>query len=541
MRRLNSDEPSVRDKSIGVVSFNSEQQSLIQDLLDQERSKNPAIEWAFAEDSTEPVFVKNLETVQGDERDVIFFSVTYGPDRAGNVYMNFGPLNRDGGERRMNVAITRARAEMVVFSTMHPDKIDLSRTNARAVADLKNFLNYAERGPDALAAAVHGSIGDFESPFESAVAFGLREKGWTVHPQIGVSAFRIDLGVVHPDRPGVYLAGVECDGAMYHSSAYARERDKIRQSVLEGLGWTLFRVWSTDWWINKAQALDALDNRLEEHLEADRAEQARVESKTNDGRGTVVTNSTDDQASRASDAPADDSTGISNWSGTRRVANCASDNTRTHIDKDSSANYAADQGTGHVDDGDKVGASEFRQAVVYVQEKIQVDTGSEQLGNMSPEALVDAVVQVVNVESPVHVDDIIRRVTQGAGLQRAGARIQNVINQAIELAVSRKLVRKKKLFLWRQGPHKPDVRDRSDLPAQDKKLERVSPEEIAVSLLGVVRRNFSLSADDAISEAANDLGFQRVTATMHKQFERILNALITKELLLRDQGVVSTR
>lgn len=150
------------------------------------------------------------------------FSITYGPDEAGHVTMNFGPLNRTGGERRLNVAMTRA------------------------VADLKHFLEYAERGASALGAAVHGSMGDFESPFEVAVARGLQEKGWIVHPQIGVSAYRIDMGIVHPDKPGIYLAGIECDGAMYHSSAYARERDKVRQGVLEGLGWTLFRVWSTD-------------------------------------------------------------------------------------------------------------------------------------------------------------------------------------------------------------------------------------------------------------------------------------------------------
>ena len=270
VRRLTSDDPAVRNLSIGVVTFNTEQQSLIEDLLDKARAEDPGIEWSFSEDELEPVFVKNLETVQGDERDVILFSITYGPDEAGHVTMNFGPLNRTGGERRLNVAMTRARSEMMVFSTMPPERIDLARTQARAVADLKHFLEYAERGASALGAAVHGSMGDFESPFEVAVARGLQEKGWTVHPQIGVSAYRIDMGIVHPDKPGIYLAGIECDGAMYHSSAYARERDKIRQGVLEGLGWTLFRVWSTDWWTNKHKALEEVDAALREQLSAAR-------------------------------------------------------------------------------------------------------------------------------------------------------------------------------------------------------------------------------------------------------------------------------
>lgn len=271
LRRLTQEDLVAQKQSIGVVTFNSEQQSLIENLLDDARSKNPQIEWAFSTETTlEPVFVKNLETVQGDERDVILFSITYGPDQAGHVTMNFGPLNRQGGERRLNVAMTRARSEMLVFSTLSPDQIQLSRTQARAVTDLKHFLEYAERGPAALAEAVYGSLGDFESPFEEAVASALRDKGWSVHPQVGVSRYRIDLGIVHPDEPGIYLAGVECDGAMYHSSAYARERDKIRQSVLQGLGWTLYRVWSTDWWTNRAKAVEKLHKALEGHLESSR-------------------------------------------------------------------------------------------------------------------------------------------------------------------------------------------------------------------------------------------------------------------------------
>lgn len=269
VRRLTSTNPTVSKQSLGVVTFNTEQQTLIENLLDKARAENPTIEAAFSEEATsEPVFVKNLETVQGDERDVILFSITYGPDETGHLTMSFGPLNKTGGERRLNVAMTRARSEMMVFSTMSPDRIDLSRSAARAVADLKHFLEYAERGASALGAAVHGSLGDFESPFEIAVARGLQEKGWILHPQIGVSAYRIDLGIVHPEKPGLYLAGVECDGAMYHSSAYARERDKIRQKVLEGLGWTLFRVWSTDWWVNRQKALVELDAALHRHLDS---------------------------------------------------------------------------------------------------------------------------------------------------------------------------------------------------------------------------------------------------------------------------------
>ena len=260
--------------TIGVVTFNSEQQGLIEDLLDGERRKDPGLEPYFSEMELEPVFVKNLESVQGDERDIMYFSITYGPDIAGTVSMNFGPLNRDGGERRLNVAVTRARHELRVFSSLRGEHMDLSRTKANGVRDLKHFLEFAELGPRALAEAHHGSQGDFESPFEAGVAAALGRKGWQVHTQIGASSFRVDLGVVHPDFPGRYLAGVECDGATYHRSATARDRDKLREQVLRGLGWEIVRIWSTDWWVNPGGTLERIHAALTELLEKDRVQRA---------------------------------------------------------------------------------------------------------------------------------------------------------------------------------------------------------------------------------------------------------------------------
>jgi very-short-patch-repair endonuclease len=151
-----------------------------------------------------------------------------------------------------------------------------NRTSARAVRDLKHFIEFAERGPRALAEAVQGSVGGFDSPFEAAVAEALTNKGWQVVTQIGVSRFRLDLGIVHPDRPGDYLVGVECDGAAYHSAATARDRDKVRQAILEGLGWKLLRVWSTDWWVDKASATEKLHRAMTTLLETDRNHRAML-------------------------------------------------------------------------------------------------------------------------------------------------------------------------------------------------------------------------------------------------------------------------
>ena len=253
-------DPKLSKYSIGVVTFSIAQQTLIEDLLEAARRKEPAIDRYFSDDLPEPVFVKNLENVQGDERDVILFSICYGPDATGRVAMNFGPLNKEGGERRLNVAITRARRELLVFSTLRADQIDLSRTRARGASDLKKFLDFAERGERALLEASGPSAhADFESPLEKEVCEALRAHGHEVHLQVGCSGYRIDLAVVDPQRPGRYVLGIECDGAAYHSARTARDRDRLRQAVLIGLGWTLHRVWSSDWWNNREATLAKIE------------------------------------------------------------------------------------------------------------------------------------------------------------------------------------------------------------------------------------------------------------------------------------------
>lgn len=271
VRRLKEPGFTIEKRSIGIVTFNGEQQRLIENLLDQERRSHPELESFF--DPTrwhEPVFVKNLENVQGDERDVILFSVAVGPDENGRTVAQVSSLNRDGGHRRLNVAITRARRELVVFATLRPEQIDLSRTNARGVRDFKHFLEYAQRGARAIAEAFTPTGLVTESPFEDAVKAALEARDWEVHPQVGVSSFRVDLGVVHPDAPGRYLAGIECDGATYHRSATARDRDRLREMILTDLGWTIHRVWSPDWWNDADQATDMLHQRLLANLQEDR-------------------------------------------------------------------------------------------------------------------------------------------------------------------------------------------------------------------------------------------------------------------------------
>jgi very-short-patch-repair endonuclease len=256
------DDPKLRTATMGVVTFNLAQMRLIDDLLQAQLLARPELEDRIAAHGDERLFIKNLENVQGDERDVILFSITFGRDQSGKMPMNFGPINQDGGHRRLNVAITRARTGVEIFSSIRPEDIDLSRTRAQGVADLKAYLDYAIRGARAIAEESLPTGKEPDSPFEIEVIKTLRDAGWEVHPQVGCSGYRIDIGIVDKARPGRYLVGIECDGATYHSMKTARDRDRLRQSVLESLGWKILRVWSTDWWADRARISAALIKKV---------------------------------------------------------------------------------------------------------------------------------------------------------------------------------------------------------------------------------------------------------------------------------------
>ena len=530
-RRLTHRDPAVRELSIGVVTFNSEQQTLIEDLLDKVRSKHHQIEHAFSsEHVTEPVFVKNLETVQGDERDVILFSITYGPDRSGHVTMNFGPLNREGGERRLNVAVTRARSEMVVFSTLHPDQIDLSRTQARAVADLKLFLEFAENGLSVLGTAAQGYADDFESPFEVAVARELQMKGWRIHPQVGVSAYRIDLGVVHPDTPGRYLAGIECDGAMYHSSAFARERDKIRQAVLEDLGWTIFRIWSTDWWTNKVGALKKVDDVLRLHLEATKKEEAKrendIKSEQDNGEELNARMSVDED----------------NFQNTK--SNSSARNLKLvnllHLHDPEETNHADEINTqketsgviaSWPDRGEVSGPPDVAsvQGLLAPYSEFQGPTGPDPR-SATLAHVADGLSGIIQMEGPMLAKRAYDIYLRGCGIHRMGGEIKRLMNKALQNAIRRKLVVKEDEWgvggVIRSIVRSPDsqtviVRERGD-----RNFDEIPPSEIQLvgrQLYMNRTSDFEFGSESHLKAVLDAFELQRLTAQIRKKLRVILD------------------
>lgn len=240
------------ERSLGVVAFSVAQQNMIDKLLSKRREADPSYEWFFKSDNAEPFFIKNLETVQGDERDTIIFSVAYAKDSQGRFIQNFGPLNREGGERRLNVAVTRAKDNVQLVASIRYTDINLSTTGSEGVRLLRAYLDYAQNGEEALERTITVSGEDnFDSYFEQEVCDFLRDNGFTIDTQVGCSGYRIDLGLRKPNSSN-YLMAIECDGATYHNSKNARDRDSLRQRVLENMGWQFYRIWSTDWYRNKA-------------------------------------------------------------------------------------------------------------------------------------------------------------------------------------------------------------------------------------------------------------------------------------------------
>lgn len=257
------------DKSIGVVCFSISQQSLLEDVIEERRRKNPALDKMLTENIDEPFFIKNLETVQGDERDIIIFSIGYGKDSSGFFRMNFGPLNKEGGERRLNVAITRAKYSVHVVSSIRYSDIDLSRTSSKGASLLKDYLYIAEKGIN----NINNNIENFDLEnnnisLEEDIANAIKNMGYEAFTKIGHSDYKIDVVVKHPKYDD-YVLAIECDGKTYHSAKNTRDRDRLRQEVLEKQGWNFYRIWSIDWFMypitEKEYLKKAIENAIEKY------------------------------------------------------------------------------------------------------------------------------------------------------------------------------------------------------------------------------------------------------------------------------------
>ena len=516
-------DPARNHLSIGVVTLNTEQQRLIENLLDDARRSDPSLEKFFGSRTTEPVFVKNLETVQGDQRDVILLSICYGPTEPGaqTISMNFGPLNQKGGERRLNVAITRATSEVVVFCSFDPSMIDLTRTNSEAVRDLKHYLEFAAQGPAALGRAVraHGHS-DYDSDFEMAVAERLRAKGWTIRTQIGVSKFRIDLGVVHPDKPGEFLAGVECDGAAYHSSASARDRDRVRHIILERLGWRLLRVWSTDWFIDPGSRLEQLDSDLEALLEkvreddrlaAEAAALAEEEGITDVGSELHQDNLLEQEDGSDIDEDVEPSPE------SRSVPALGSVPAELHPPRaESQPHLAALMGNANepIDQELDLG--------IVAEPEIELDPEAFHAPGYKP-ILQRLAKQYIEEEAPITFKRLSDLIARDHGFQRTGGRISSTIWHAIEGVAQRTRSADENWIFWPVGTDPVDVMQFRGLETSGR--ARLWKEVPLPEKLGLIRETREVPFEDLAEAVAGALGYGRVTQQFRQDVSKLLMLL----------------
>lgn len=468
------------EQTLGVATFSVAQRQAVLKELELLRRANPDVEDFFSGASHEPFFVKNLENIQGDERDVIFISVGYGKTEQGYLAHAFGPLSGEGGERRLNVLISRAKLRCEVFCNFTGADIDLERSRARGVTALKLFLTFAETGHFGLG-EVTGE--DFDSEFEIQVCERLQALGYDVKRQIGASGFRVDLAVSDPDKPGRFILGIECDAAQFHSSRSARDRDRLRQQVLEAHGWIIHRVWSADWYLRPQAEL----KKIEDAIAAARAEwSARDEDGYKPARAVPVSFEAE----------------------------------RVGEDFDV-VTAVMETGSEFVSDRN-----------LYVEADFPVNRTVEP-HETSLAQMTAYVVKVVEAEGPVHLDQIITRIRILWGVGKAGSRIRAAVERAVMAAAQHGLIVGGPFY---STPDQVVIgRDRSMVTSLSlRKPEALPPAEIDQMLLTIIDANYGAGRDDLVQAASRAFGFSATSA----QLKEVLQAGVSR---LEDTGVVTIK
>lgn len=446
-------------RSLGVGCFGIGQRDAILAELELLWRDAPDVAAFFDDSRPERFFVKNLETIQGDERDVVLLSVGYGRDPEGHLSMGFGPLSRDGGERRLNVLVTRARERLEVFGAITDEDIDLQRARGRGVHALRRFLAYARTGRIDGVAWASGREPD--SPFEREVARALGERGHEVVAQVGAAGFFVDLALADPDRPGRFLLGIECDGAPWHGTMFARDRDRLRQEVLESRGWIIHRIWSAAWYRQPEAELERVLAAL--------------------GRAREV------------------------WA-----------------ERDRPAAAPAAPGTGElVDDGDR-DPGEAAPVTRYVEADFLLP-GRPKPHEVPLPRRIEALLPIVRVEGPVHAEEVARRFARACGLERTGRRIRVAVDEALDAALAEGLIERDGDFVTLAGAAI-RIRDRSAVRSQPlRQPDMIPPVEIEAAFERLTADGAGPDREALLTGAARLLGFQTLSGRLRARFEAVLD------------------
>ena len=477
LRLLN---PETQGESIGVVTFSQPQQTLIEDMIDERLREDPALEKYFTDEVKDPVFVKNLENVQGDERDIILFTVGYGPDQEGNVSLNFGPLNRDGGWRRLNVAVSRAKKEMVIFASMEPDQINLSKTNAEGVRSLRSFMEFAKRGkiptPMGNQTKTNKTNSNVIIP---KIKDALELHGYQVETNVGHSDFKVDLAVVDKNNKEKYLAAIQVDGHRYASFTATRDRIKLGETMLRKLGWHTIKVWSVEWWHNEEKQIDDLLAQLYEIEKLPR----------------------DTEHLKKAPAMRKDKETIQD-----KISNLA------------------------------IPTASKQQVSYYVPTVLEeVNISNDYFYTLEGKPIIQEQIKtIIENEAPVSFSKLSKTIINAWGFTRSGAMLDKVIKDTLRGLMVYETMEDDRKFLWKDAEQIKAYREFRVKEKHRRNLEDISTIEYSNGVLQIMKTAFRLPKADLMREISKQLGYSRTSTKAEVYVQRALDLNVEKGWIRED-------
>ena len=532
VRRYHSEE--LTGQSLGIVTFNISQQGLIEDLLTEEYKKDAEFE-KWANEKEESLFVKNLENVQGDERDVILFSIGFGPDDEGKLSLNFGPLNKEGGWKRLNVAVSRARLEMVVFSSMTPEMIDLNRTKSKGVEGLRAFLEFADKGRLA--------GGSFEAASRAKgitkqICDAIEAAGYKVQRDVGHSDFKVDIAVVNPYDEDEYILGIMMDGNTYKRSSNTKDREIAQVGVLKGLGWNLHRMWTMDWWDNRDKELSTLLSILEE-----KKEEARVAAEDAKPKDEGPKSEEIDYKKREDNKPREKKEkkkekGNGSFETHEKFApQIPHTQSRDELSELAQAAKEELEATVAVAEQGvmKYELIDFRSADVKADRSI---TASEFTTKSGKDVAIRVIQDIVSVEAPISLDRLVFKTLRAVQIGRGNAELTDATEKLLKKLDVNVNKQNGVKYIWRVDQN-PDTYPyyRVDASCEDKRsMSDISQQELKNAICIALKNGGSMGKDALIKETVKVMGFGRSGATIVEAIERGLKyGRKTGEIMLKEE------
>ena len=461
------------EQSIGVIAFSTTQQDCIEDMVDD--LCNSDHDFAERYNSTkEETFIKNLETVQGDERDVILFSIGYGPGPDGTVFQNFGPINREGGGRRLNVAVSRARNEMVVFSSMKSTQINISASSSSGVRCFREFLKFVENHGK-FYGEQHIIAPEGVSNIITDIADNLQQRGYKTHYNVGKSGYRVDIAVINLDNPKEYILGILGDGENYRCSDNTRDREYAREDVLRGLKWSVIHVWSMDWFFRKDEVIDRIIGEL-------------------------------DSIRKGETKPSDE-----------------------QHDEDDDIGLIAE-----ADDRSESSTSVGRKTCYFPPHIVQKSV--DQWDAMTKPSMLRSIGgEILSAESPINEEYFIRLFSKTIGIQRLTEKNRNQLAYALQTIFS-PVKRYGFTTYWNGEPTEITQYRVSDNPEDNRPIECIPLEELLLVCVDTVEKSISIPKDLIVSAMARELGYRRAGDVIKGILEDVVTIAEKENLIVESDG-----